>query len=113
MALLSPPDPGTTSVFSFSPSTTHAFPDLADYQFLKPDLHGGNLFSSREKKEEDLYRRIESRLRGYQEASYSKNGLKKTKKKSSTPSAFENPFARKPFGDEFGLKKQSSSSSNF
>lgn len=102
-ALLSPPDAGTASVFSFAPSVSEEFPDLADREFLRPTFRVGPGESGGNGQKEDLYQRIESRLRKYREADEGpKNGLKKKKTK---PKPFENPFATKPFGDEDSYSK--------
>jgi len=107
-AMLSPPDLADNLALSFTPTTDHSFPDLADHGFLKPTLQVSGRYSSRKKNNEDLYSRIEDRIRAYQEAAAPKNGLEKTKK--STSHGFQNPFAEKPFGDEFGPKKPTSDS---
>ncbi len=107
-AMLSPPDLADNPPLTFTPTVNHSFPDLADHEFLKPTLRVSGRYSSRKKNNEDLYSRIEDRIRAYQEAAAPKNGLEKTKK--STSYHFENPFAEKPFGDEFGPKKPTSDS---
>jgi len=79
--VISPPDPANNPVFSFDPSFGgRGFPDLADYQFLKPSLHVGAVKTSAGYQEEDLYRRIERRLnehRGAATGTAKSNGLKK------------------------------------
>jgi len=40
-ALISPPDPGTSGPFVFSPGLNTELPDFSDRQFLSPGLHGG------------------------------------------------------------------------
>ena len=96
--VISPPDASTTSVFTFGASVSHEFPDLTEYEFLRPTLHVGG-GSGGEQKKEDLYRRIERRLQEYREADTLKNGLETGKHPS------ENPFARKPLdsGSSSGL----------
>jgi hypothetical protein len=81
-ALISPPDSANNAVFKFDPNFgDRGFPDLADYQFLKPTLHVGGMKSGGHQ-EEDLYRRIERRIKEYREASSAtakSNGLEKNK----------------------------------
>jgi hypothetical protein len=82
-ALISPPDSANNAVFRFDPNFgDRGFPDLADYQFLKPTLHVGGVKSTGGPQEEDLYRRIERRIKEYREASTGtakSNGLEKNK----------------------------------
>ena len=107
-ALLSPPDPDNTSVFIFEPKVTIEFPDLADHEFLRPTLHM-ETESATQRTEEDLYQRIERRLREYREDGTPKNGLTPAKLRQSR--ATENPFS--PFFSQTtgkGLKKDSLSS---
>ena len=96
--VISPPDASTTSVFTFGASVSHEFPDLTEYEFLRPTLHVGG-GSGGEQKKEDLYRRIERRLQEYREADTLKNGLEMGKRPD------QNPFARKPLdsGSSSGL----------
>ena len=60
-ALVSPPDLGNTSPFTFQPVIARGFPDLSDYQFLRPHLHVAPK-SMREKEREDVYARVERML---------------------------------------------------
>jgi hypothetical protein len=107
-AQLSPADPNNTPLFSFEPKVATEFPDLADYEFLRPTLHI-ETESATQGTEEDLYQRIERRLRGYREDGTPKNGLTPAKLRQSR--ATENPFS--PFFSQTtgkGLKKDSLSS---
>jgi hypothetical protein len=108
-ALISPPDLGNDSLFVFKPSVAEGFPDLANYQFLRPTLHvsGGPSSRGQSQQKEDLYRRIERRLSNYREAEVPKGGLKA--KKQNHPKGPENPFARKTTSAEDKLNKLSSS----
>lgn len=95
-AVISPPDMANNGLFVFSPTLSEGFPDLANYQFLQPTFRvsrsGSSQGGGREK--EDLYRRIEQRLKEYREAETPKNNGLKTGKRSHS-SDFDNPFGSK------------------
>jgi hypothetical protein len=103
-ALVNPTDLANNPLFVFAPYVSTGFPDLSEYQFLKPTLRvRGERSSLGGLEREDLYRRIERRLKEYREAEAPKNGLKPQKR--SYPSSFENPFAEKPTSAEDKLNK--------
>jgi hypothetical protein len=100
-AVISPPDPANAPVFAFSPGVGVEFPDLSQYQFLMPSLHIGGE-SATGKDQEDLYKRIERRLREYEQGAKGtsvNNGLKENK--LSNP-GYKDPFARRKLDN--GLK---------
>ena len=102
-AVISPPDPGNAPVFTFSPTVGGEFPDLADYEFLRPTLHVRSQASGMEQKE-DLYQRIEHRLAGYRQQTTKapiSNGLEKDKLRR--PSGFGKPSSAP---SKAGLKTQ-------
>jgi hypothetical protein len=86
-AVISPPDLANSGVFDFDPYVSGEFPDLANREFLRPSLRVGEK-SSTTRQKEDLYQRIENRLKEYREAENKgqglKNGLKQDKLTGST-----------------------------
>ncbi len=112
-AIINPPDLGNDGLFIFSPAVSEGFPDLAEQQFLQPTFHisGGRSSRGGSQDKEDLYRRIERRLKEYREAEAPKNGLKPQKR--SHPSSFDNPFAEKPATAEDKLNKPPDSGLSF
>ena len=101
-ALLSPPDPAGTPLFSFDPTMNTEFPDLAEREFLVPTLHVGALSSGSPKKL-DLYQRIQERLERYQAESETKRkGMQQGS--SGARRASENPFSKNPFSNESSVK---------
>jgi hypothetical protein len=110
-ALLSPPDPALDPIFIFEPKVGLEFPDLSEREFLAPTLNIGSRdsMSSRPGAKEDVYQRIEKRLRGYHaEAEKTRRmGLKQEKK--SSDHGFENPSSRGAAATS-GLEKKSSAS---
>lgn len=101
MAVINPPDLGNDSLFVFSPAVAEGFPDLANYQFLQPTFHvsGGGSSRGAGRQKEDLYRRIERRLKEYREAEAPKDNGLKTEKRSHT-TGFDNPFGSKPSAED-------------
>jgi len=97
-AVISPPSIGNNDPFPFDPSLSDEFPDLADYQFLRPTLHVGPGAARGRQQKEDLYRQIQRRLTEYREAETPKKSF--TTEKSRTPSAFGNPFGSKPSAED-------------
>jgi hypothetical protein len=74
-AVISPPDSASIPMFHFEPTIASDWPDLADREFLIPSLHvGGPSSEAREKLSQNLYERIEQRLREY-EGNPEKKGL--------------------------------------
>jgi|SRR5271165_2417216 len=65
-ALLSPPDPTLSPLFVFDPTMNFEFSDLAAREFLSPSIHVGSGSTGTEEKQ-DVYKRIEERLRSYRE----------------------------------------------
>jgi hypothetical protein len=85
------------------------FPDMSDREFLKPSLHvGGGGGSSGSNEKQDVYQRIEERLRSYREAA--EKGSKQGKGGSG---AMGSGRASKKTSDAGGLKKKSSTTSKF
>jgi hypothetical protein len=113
MAVISPPDLGNDSLFVFSPAVSEGFPDLANYQFLQPTFHvsGGGASQGGGRQKQDLYRRIERRLKEYREAETPKNNGLKTEKRSKS-SDLDNPFGRKTSAED-KLNKLSNPDSSF
>jgi hypothetical protein len=97
--MVSPPDLGNVSPFVFSTEIASGFPDLSQREFLRPTYRVG-LESSRAQQTEDLYERIERRLKEYQEAANNgktaKNGLKADHAGSS---GLKNPYEKRSLGD--------------
>jgi hypothetical protein len=112
-AQLSPPDPAGTPLFSFDTTMNTEFPDLAEREFLILSLHVGGPSSLSQKNEgmyqhQDLYQRIEERLRSYQAESETKRkGMQQ--RGSSTRRASENPFPKRT-AERNGLEKKPSTS---
>jgi hypothetical protein len=112
MAVINPPDLANVGLFSFSPGVSEGFPDLANYQFLRPTFHvGGGSSRGGSENTEDLYRRIEHRLKQYREAETPKNNGRKTEKGSHS-SDFDNPFGSKTKAED-KLNKLSNPGSSF
>ena len=101
MAVINPPDLANDGLFVFSPAVSEGFPDLANYQFLQPTFHvsGGGSSQGGGRQKEDLYRRIEQRLKEYREAETPKNNGLKTEKRSHS-SDFDNPFGSKTSAED-------------
>ena len=93
-AAVNPSGFGNDNLFVFEPSLKEGFPDLAEYEFLKPTLHVSGARSFRgTQQQEDLYRRINRRLNEYKQAEVPKNGLKKEKRSQSPMGGgLGNPF---------------------
>ncbi len=113
IAVINPPDLGSDSLFVFSPAISEGFPDLANYQFLQPTFHvsGGGASQGGGRQKQDLYRRIERRLKEYREAETPKNNGLKTEKRSKS-SDLDNPFGRKTSAED-KLNKLSNPDSSF
>jgi len=110
-ALLSPPDSAREPLFAFDPTVSFEFPDWSQHEFLLLTLHvGGN--SSGSGKKQDVYQRIEERLRSYRTEAEkrSKNGMEQGKNASGHPS--ENPFSKEAAGTA-GLAKKPKASISF
>lgn len=104
-AVVSPPDSANNALFVFEPHVSEGFPDLADYQFLRPTLHvGGGKSSGGDQQKEDLYRRINRRLNAYRQAEVPGKSLK-----GDHP---QNPFA-KPASSADKLNKLSNFGPSF
>ncbi len=84
-AVLSPPDPANNSLFVFDPAVGGEFPDLAEREFLSPTLRVGRGSSGMGKKQ-DLYQRIEQRLRNYRTEDEPKGHVKASPANQQTPS---------------------------
>lgn len=117
-ALLSPPDLALKPLFSFDPEVSSEFPDWSEREFLKPTLHVKGTSSGSAGKE-DLYERIEARLRGYRNEGEknSRNGMQQGKNgfghPSENPFSSEKPFSKEAAGTEGLTKRSTSSAFNF
>ena len=113
MAVINPPDLANDGLFVFSPTVSEGFPDLANYQFLHVTFHvsGGGSSQRGGRQKEDLYRRIERRLKDYREAETPKTNGLKTEKRSKS-SDLDNPFGRKTSAED-KLNKLSNPDSSF
>lgn len=100
---VSPPDPGT-SLFVFDTSFGRGFPDLADYQFLRTSFRVAGRGSSGAQDKEDLYRKIEDRLKEYRDAEKPKKQHKTEQRTSS--SAFGSSYSSKSTSVEDKLNKR-------
>jgi hypothetical protein len=108
-AVISPSDPAQHPLFLFDTTMNSDFPDMSDREFLKPSLHvGGGGGSSGSNEKQDVYQRIEERLRSYREAA--EKGSKQGKGGSG---AMGIGRASKKTSDAGGLKKKSSTTSKF
>jgi hypothetical protein len=113
-ALINPPDLSSFPILAFDPEISHTFPDLLDYEFLKPTLRLGEQFNNLQRTlemKEDLYRRIQRRLSEYKQGAMD-NGLKTEKGRKKSTSG--NPFEQEKMGeDEFKKPLNSGLSSSF
>jgi len=114
-ALLSPPDPALNPLFAFDPAMNYEFSDWSEREFLLPTLHVEGK-SSGTKEKQDVYERIEERLRAYRTEAEkrSRNGMEQGKGKGmeqgkkGTRRESENPFSKETTETD-GLSKRSMS----
>jgi hypothetical protein len=106
-AQVSPPDPAGTPLFSFDTTMDTEFPDLAQREFLVPTLHVG-AEGTEQKKEQDLYKRIEQRLESYRtEYEARRKGMLPS---TSTRGLLKKPFPTQDSARRNGLEKKPSTS---
>jgi hypothetical protein len=98
----SPPFGMSTNAFGFAPSLGSGFSDLSKRQFLNPQLHVVER-SGRRSKKQDLYRRLEARLK----AKSSQEGISKTPDKpfAHQKSAFSDEQDRLKNNFSIGIQK--------
>ncbi len=115
-ALISPPDSADHPIFKFDPTLSFEWPNLSDREFLVPTLHVGGGSSGSGNKQQDVYQRIEERIRGYHTTSRKGkhgSGTKSTNPRSGSSSTSTNPFGRNPAGKEGSAKGSTTSKVSF